>query len=215
MTSEAAVAVRPLQGSGPEDSAKRRQILEGARAVFMSQGFDAASMGEIARAAGVSKGTLYVYFESKEDLFEAIVHQQCEAQAEGLFDLSSDDEDIEAVLTHLGIGFVTFLCSPDKASPLRTVIAIADRMPEIGKKFYETGPACGIALLAAYIKRQVDAGVLAVDDCEVAAAQFLDMCQSTLFKPVLFNFAPPPSPERMEHVVNIAVRTFLAAYRVR
>jgi AcrR family transcriptional regulator len=215
MTSEAAETVRPLQASGPEDSAKRRQILEGARAVFMSQGFDAASMGEIARAAGVSKGTLYVYFESKEDLFEAIVHQQCEVQAEGLFDLSSDDDDIEAVLTRLGIGFVTFLCSPDKASPLRTVIAIADRMPEIGKKFYETGPACGIALLAAYIKRQVDAGVLAVDDSEVAAAQFLDMCQSTLFKPVLFNFAPPPSPERMEHVVKIAVRTFLAAYRVR
>jgi AcrR family transcriptional regulator len=215
MTSEAAVAVRPLQPGGTEDNAKRRQILDGARTVFMSQGFDAASMGEIARAAGVSKGTLYVYFESKEDLFEAIVHQQCEAQAEGLFDLSSDHEGIEAVLTRLGIGFVTFLCSADKASPLRTVIAIADRMPEIGKKFYESGPACGIAMLAAYIKRQVEAGALAVDDCEVAAAQFLDMCQSTLFKPVLFNFAPPPSPERIEHVVKIAVRTFLAAYRVR
>ena len=41
----------------------------------MAQGFDAASMGEIARAAGVSKGTLYVYFENKEQLFEAIVGQ--------------------------------------------------------------------------------------------------------------------------------------------
>src|SRR5499427_7439927 len=215
MTSEAAVAVRPFQAGGPEDSAKRRQILDGARAVFLSQGFDAASMGEIARAAGVSKGTLYVYFDSKEELFEAIVHQQCEAQAEGLFDLSSDDEDVETVLTRLGLGFVGFLCQPDKASPLRTVIAIADRMPEIGKKFYETGPAYGIAMLAAYLKRQVDAGVLAVDDCEIAAAQFLDACQSTLFKPVLFNFAPPPPPERIEHVVRIAVRTFLAAYRVR
>jgi hypothetical protein len=95
------------------------------------------------------------------------------------------------------------------------VIAIADRMPEIGKKFYETGPACGIALLAGYLKRQVDAGVLAVDDCEVAAAQFLDMCQATLFKPVLFNFSGPPSPERTEHVVKLAVRTFLAAYKAR
>jgi len=215
MTSEAAVAVRPFQTAGPEDSAKRRQILDGARAVFLSQGFDAASMGEIARAAGVSKGTLYVYFESKEELFEATVHKQCEAQAEGLFDLSSDDEDVETVLTRLGIGFVGFLCQPDKASPLRTVIAIADRMPEIGKKFYESGPACGIATLAAYIKRQVDAGVLAVEDCEVAAAQFLDMCQSTMFKPVLFNFEPPPSPERIAYVVKIAVRTFLAAYRAR
>src|SRR5690242_21291322 len=136
MTSEAAVAVRPLPAGGAEDSAKRRQILDGARAVFLSQGFDAASMGEIARAARVSKGTLYVYFDSKEELFQAIVHQQCEAQAEGLFDLNSDDEDVERVLTRLGTGFVGFLCSPEKASPLRTVIAIADRMPEIGKQFY-------------------------------------------------------------------------------
>jgi AcrR family transcriptional regulator len=215
MTSEAAVAVRPFQPSGTEDNAKRRQILEGARAVFLAQGFDAASMGEIARAAGVSKGTLYVYFESKEELFQAIVHQQCEAQAEGLFDLGADDVDVAAALTRLGVGFVSFLCQPDKASPLRTVIAIADRMPEIGKKFYESGPACGIAMLASYIRRQVDAGVLAVEDCEVAAAQFLDACQSTLFKPVLFNFAPPPPPERIEYVVRIAVRMFLAAYRVR
>jgi AcrR family transcriptional regulator len=214
MTTEAAVAARPSHDR-VDDSAKRRQIIDGARAVFLAQGFDAASMGEIARAAGVSKGTLYVYFENKEELFESIVHEQCQAQAEGLFDLDAANPDVEAVLTNLGNNFVRFLCEPGKASPLRTVIAIADRMPEIGKKFYETGPACGIGMLAAYIKAQVDAGVLAVDDCEIAAAQFLDACQSTLFKPVLFNFAPPPSPERIERVVGIAVKTFLAAYRVR
>ena len=214
MTTEAAVVARPSHDKA-DDSAKRRQIVDGARAVFLAQGFDAASMGEIARAAGVSKGTLYVYFENKEELFEAIVHEQCQAQAEGLFDLDAANPDVEAVLTNLGTNFVKFLCEPGKASPLRTVIAIADRMPEIGKKFYETGPAEGIAMLAAYIKAQVDAGVLAVDDCEIAAAQFLDACQSTLFKPVLFNFAPPPSPERIERVVGIAVKTFLAAYRVR
>src|SRR5207302_6291968 len=53
--------------AGTTDSAKRRQIVEGARRVFLAQGFDAASMGEIARSAGVSKGTLYVYFTSKEE----------------------------------------------------------------------------------------------------------------------------------------------------
>src|SRR5262249_45654807 len=116
MTSEAAVAVRPLQTGGAEDSAKRRQILDGARAVFLSRGFDAASMGEIAKAAGVSKGTLYVYFENKEELFEAIVHQQCDAQAEALFDLDPNDNDVEAVLTRLGTGFVAFLSKPEKAS---------------------------------------------------------------------------------------------------
>ena len=108
MTREAAVAVRPLQTGGAEDSAKRRQILDGARAVFLSQGFDAASMGEIARAAGVSKGTLYVYFENKEELFEAIVHEQCQVQAEGLFDLNATDSDVESVLMRIGTNYVMY-----------------------------------------------------------------------------------------------------------
>src|SRR4030088_3674028 len=148
-----------------EETAKCRQIIDGARAVFLAQGFDAASMGEIARQAGVSKGTLYVYFENKEQLFEAIVHQQCQTQAQGLCALDPNDGDVEAVLTRLGVGLVNFLCQPGKASPLRTVIAIADRMPEIGKQFYESGPACGIAMLASYIQRQGDGGKLVVGDC--------------------------------------------------
>ena len=129
--------------SGDEDSAKRRQIIDGARAVFLAQGFDAASMNDIARAAGVSKGTLYVYFRHKEQLFEAIVEQECEAQAEGIFDLDPNDHDVEAVLTRLGLAYVRFLCRPEKASAIRTVIAIAERMPELGRKFYESGPARG------------------------------------------------------------------------
>src|SRR5271165_7656537 len=84
---------------GEDDGAKRRQIIEGARAMFLSQGFDAASMNDIARAAGVSKGTLYVYFKHKEQLFEAIVQEECNAQAEGIFDLDPNDHDVEAVLT--------------------------------------------------------------------------------------------------------------------
>jgi AcrR family transcriptional regulator len=195
-----------------EDSAKRRQIIEGARALFLAHGFDAASMGEIARQAGVSKGTLYVYFDSKEHLFEAIVEDERQGQAEQVFSLDSGDHDVSAVLTRLGAAYVRFLCQPTAISALRTVIAIADRMPEIGRKFYEFGPSCGIGRLAKYLEDQVAAGVLVIEDCEVAAAQFLDSCQSTMFKPVLFNSSEPPTEERILHVVGTAVRTFLAAY---
>jgi AcrR family transcriptional regulator len=196
-----------------EDSAKRQQIIEGAHAVFLAQGFDAASMNDIARAAGVSKGTLYVYFENKEQLFQAICSQECEKHAEGVFKFHPEDRDVEVTLKRVGADFVSFLCRPEKASTARTVSAIAERMPEIGKSFYETGPARGIALLASYLERQVEAGVLAIDDCEIAAAQFIDSCQSTLFKPLIFNFGKPPTRERIHYVVGIAVRTFLAAYR--
>lgn len=204
---------RPAEAT--EDSAKRQQIVEGARQIFLARGFDAASMNDIAKAAGVSKGTLYVYFKDKEELFGAIVLLECTVQAEGLFDLDPRDPDVESTLTRLGIAYIHFLCRPEKASALRTVIAIADRMPSIGRQFYETGPSKGIAKLAAYLKAQTEAGVLKVEEPEIAAAQFMETCQGTLFKPVLFNFAPPPSEERIKLVVSIAVRVFMAAYRAK
>jgi AcrR family transcriptional regulator len=196
-----------------QESAKRQQILGGARKVFLAQGFDGASMGEIARTAGVSKGTLYVYFESKEQLFEAIAHEACAAQAEGVFSLDPADHDVEAALTRLGRGFVKFICRPDAMSPLRTVISISERMPEIGKEFYETGPAKGREMVRRYLEAQVAAGILAIDDCDLAAAQFLESCSATIFKRLLFNAGEVPTEGRIHHVVDIAVRMFLAAYR--
>jgi len=92
------------------------------------------------------------------------------------------------------------------------VISIAARMPEIGTEFYDTGPAKGIALLRAYLEAQVAAGVLAIDDCEVAAAQFLDACGATVMRQLLFNARPAPNDERIDHLVGTAVRVFLAAY---
>jgi AcrR family transcriptional regulator len=210
--SETAEIARIQPADAVDDSAKRRQIVEGARDVFLARGFDAASMGDIAKAAGVSKGTLYVYFKDKDELFSAIVSGECVMQAEGVFDFDAADHDVEAVLLKHGKAFVNKMSDPGRLSSLRTVIAVAERMPDLGRKIYETGPAVGIAKLTHYLRAQVDAGVLAIDDCEVAAAQFIETCHATMFKPMLFNFAPPPAPERVDHVVGIAVRTFLAAY---
>src|SRR6266436_4220623 len=120
-----------------DDSAKRRQIIEGARTIFRVLGFDAASMGEIAKAAGVSKGTLYVYFKDKDELFQAIIEKECVFQAEGVFDLDVDDPDVAGVLTRMGIHFVKLLCVPDRFSMVRIVMAIADRKPDAGRSFYE------------------------------------------------------------------------------
>jgi AcrR family transcriptional regulator len=195
-----------------EDTAKRRQIIEGARTVFLAQGFDAASMGEIAKAAGVSKGTLYVYFKDKDELFKSIAAKECIFQAEGIFEFDLADPDVEAVLTRVCIAFVKKLCEPGRQSSMRAVIAIADRMPEVGRMFYAAGPTVGIGKTRAYLEAQVAAGRLAIPDCEVAAAQLMDSSHATLFKPLLFNAAPPPSPERIEYVVGIAVKTFMAAY---
>ena len=198
-----------------DDSAKRRQIVEGARAVFLANGFDAASMADIAKAAGVSKGTLNVYYKDKDDLFAANVRGECSMQAEGVFDFDHNDHDVAAVLTRHGKAFVSSFADPQRMSSLRAVIAVAARLPDLGRKVYETGPAHGTAKVAAYLKSQVEAGVLRIEDCEVAAAQFIECCHATMFKPILFNFGTPPTPERIDHVVGMAVHMFMAAYRVR
>jgi AcrR family transcriptional regulator len=206
------VAENPADPQG--DTAKRRQILEGACRMFLAQGFDAASMGAIAREAGVSKGTLYVYFKSKEELFAAIVEERRRQQAEEIFTFDRTT-DIAAELTRVGKAFARFLCRADGISTLRTVIAIPDRMPELGARFYASGPATGITNLARYLEDQVSAGVLVPHDCEVAAAQFIDSCTSLMLKPMLFNFAPPPDEAQISRVVEAAVRTLLAAHRKR
>lgn len=196
----------------PVDSVKRRQILDGASRAFLAEGFDGASMGTIAREAGVSKGTLYVYFKSKEELFEAIVEGRCQAEAAHIFNFD-DKADIADELQRTGEGIATFMCRPGGLSSPRTIIAIAERMPELGRRFYQAGPARGIASLKHYLEVKVAEGVLEPHDCEVAAAQFIDACVSTMFKPLLFNASGPPSPEQIRHVVTLAVQMFLAAYR--
>jgi len=194
------------------DRAKRRQIIDGACHIFLTQGFDAASMGAIAQRAGVSKGTLYVYFKSKEELFAEIVEDQRRQQAEQIFNFDTS-EDIEVVLRRLGAVFITSLCRPAGVSSLRTVIAIAHRMPQIGQRFYQAGPAFGIARLRAYLEGQVAAGVLAPHDCEVAAGQFIDSCASLIFRPMMFGALEAADATLVDRVVGMAVTTYLRAWR--
>jgi AcrR family transcriptional regulator len=196
-----------------DDSSKRRQILDGARKLFLDLGFDAASMGEIARAAGVSKGTLYVYFADKNRLFEAIVEEESLEQGKVAFNFDPA-RDVTTTLMDFGQAYIQLLCRPGVGSATRTVMAIAERMPEVGRRFYENVVALTIRRLAAYLDARVTAGDLEIEDSELAATQFMQMCQATLFQPFIFQAAPAPSAERIAHVVKSATRMFLAAYQL-
>jgi AcrR family transcriptional regulator len=199
---------------GEEDGSKRRQILDGARKVFMDLGFDGASMNEIARAAGVSKGTLYVYFADKSRLFEAIVADEALEKSKIAYNLDPR-RDVETTLREFGRTYIGSICRPGGGSSIRTVMAIAERMPEVGRQFYENVLANTINRLADYLQAHVRPGDLAIDDCTLAAAQFMQMCQATLFLPFVFQAEPAPSAERIAHVVDSATRMFLEMYRAK
>jgi AcrR family transcriptional regulator len=199
---------------GDEDNSKRRQILDGASKVFMNLGFDGASMGEIARAAGVSKGTLYVYFADKSRLFEAIVEREMFDQQKVAFNFDPE-RDVATTLREFGQAYIALLCRPGGGSAIRTVMAIAERMPDVGRRYYEHGLQKTIGRLAVYLEAHVKANDLAIDDCQLAASQFMMMCQASLFLPFIFQAAPPPSTERIVQVIESATRMFLAAYQVQ
>ncbi|ABE40631.1 transcriptional regulator, TetR family [Rhodopseudomonas palustris BisB5] len=206
-------AATSVQGHD-EDCAKRRQIIKGARTVFLEQGFDGASMGEIARAAGVSKGTLYVYFTDKNSLFCEIIEQESIAQGMLSFDFMPE-RDIETTLKVFGTAYIKLLCNPRGASAIRTVMAIAERMPDIGQRYYERVIANSLGRFARYLDQQVKSGTLVIDNCDLAAAQFTKLCQATLFLPFIFQMTETPSSERIAEVVDSATRMFLAAYRAK
>ncbi len=194
------------------ESAKRRQILEGARKVFLARGFDGASMGEIAKVAGVSKGTLYVYFDSKESLFEALTTEEKQGLAEVLFKLDAEDPDVRGVLRKLGLSYLRRMGKPEHISSIRMVMGAAEKFPRLGQAFYEAGPCQGIARLKSYFDRQVEAGRLSIEDTGIAAQHFLDLCVSGMLRRLLFSVGDPPTEDQIQTNVENALRVFFAAY---
>src|SRR5258707_2777753 len=197
-----------------EETSKRRQILDGARKVFMDLGFDGASMGEIARSASVSKGTLYVYFADKNRLFEAIVEEEMLDQQKVAFNFDPQ-RDVATTLREFGQAYIQLLCRPGGGSAIRTVMAIAERMPDVGRRYYEHVLGKTIDRLAEYLAAHVGPDDLAIDDCQLAASQFMEVCKASLFLPFVFQAAPAPSAERIDQVVESATQMFLAAYRAK
>lgn len=192
---------------------KCKEILDGARQVFRAEGFDGASMDKIARAAGVSKGTLYVYFRNKEELFRELVALDRTEAAEQIF-LSEDDEaEIADLLQTLGEKFLTMMIAPSHVALIRMVIGAAEKCPEAAKTFFEMGPCFGIDRVAAYLERQAARGRLDLkDDPKLAAAHFLNLCHGEIAKKLLFGYSDAPSKEQIERTVASAVRVFLCAY---
>lgn len=192
---------------------KRAQILEGARQVFFAHGFNGASMSDIAQAAGVSKGTLYVYFENKERLFAALVEEQSRKVGETTLQLDLDDRDVRGVLVRIGQGYMSVLAQAEHVAWLRAVIGAAEKFPELGQIFVDSGPRRGTQLLSTWLRARIADGLLKIDNVEIAAWQFMMMIQGPILVPMLYGGEARPSSARIDEVIAQAVEVFLSAYR--
>ncbi|MGB0252306.1 MAG: TetR/AcrR family transcriptional regulator, partial [Paracoccaceae bacterium] len=122
---------------------KYDQVLMGARSVFMACGYGDANMDEVARTAKVSKATVYSYFPDKQSLFIEVVKAECEHMAEHAMEEIDQSKDIRQVLNKAAGYMVNFFLSEFSQRMFRICVAEADRIPELGRQFYENGPMMG------------------------------------------------------------------------
>lgn len=195
------------------DGRKRRQILDGASAVFKRLGYDAASVNDVARAAGVSKATLYVYYQNKEQLFAAVIGEERDRNIDHILAVLDPERPVEEALGDLGRELLRAITQPWVIQAHRVVIGVVARMPEIGREFYAGGSQRVIQAVAGFLARHVGAGHLEVPDTTLAAAQFLELCQATVMRPRLYAVVEePPDDATRARVIASAVEMFMARY---
>ena len=188
------------------------QVIEGAREVFMSEGFEGASVDTIARVAGVSKATLYSYFPDKRLLFIEVVRQECLRQADEALNDWEGSASVVQTLHDVATRIVAFYCSDFGQGVYRICVAESARFPEIGRLFYESGAKLARERLAQYLHMACGHGKLEIDDCDLAADQFVKLCEADLLDRLVCRVADHVSETQRQRVIDGAVRVFMASY---
>ncbi|MCZ4259305.1 TetR/AcrR family transcriptional regulator [Limimaricola sp. G21655-S1] len=191
---------------------KYDQVLEGAREVFLGEGFEGASVDDIARAAGVSKATLYSYFPDKRLLFLEVTRNECRRHADNALSEVKGSGPPDKVLRMTARRMIAFYTSDFGLRVFRVFVAESARFPDIGRAFYRSGPEMGRALLVEYFREAVERGELVIEDFELAADQFHELCRADLFYRAIFSVTDQFTTEECDRVADGAVDTFLARY---
>jgi TetR/AcrR family transcriptional repressor of mexJK operon len=193
---------------------KPQQIRETAARLFIEHGYGAVSMDAIARAAGVSKATIYAHFVDKAELFGAIMYEECLRAWPDIALLDGEPGDVGTALLGLGRAYAATLSDPRVVAVYRMVVAEAPRFPELGRAFFENGPKMVTDRLALYLARAAAQGRLALSDARFAAQQFLALLRGEYHLRSVLQLAPPVEPAEIDAVAAGATAVFLGAYGV-
>ena len=202
----------PDGSEGIKQGRKFDQVLSGAREVFLRDGFEGAAVDDIARAAGVSKATLYSYFPDKRLLFMEVAKRECLRQAEQAIGALDMDASVPEILRTVGTEMINFITSEFGQRIFRICVAEADRFPELGRAFYDSGPSLVRTRMIELLECGVARGELDISDMELAADQFPELCKADLFPRMVFKGERSFQHAEKQRVIKGAVDTFMARY---
>lgn len=196
-------------------SRKREQVKVAAVAVFLSQGFSGASVDEIALRADVSKATMYKFFPTKEVLFLETVREAFAGYAAAMEIPELGERSAEDVLTTLAQTIVGIFCVPELVDLFRLCVAEAKRFPEVARGFFEAGPETAVRHVSHVMEKLVAAGQMDIEDCDMAAWHFSELCKAEIFHQAVFGLRRTFSDREITAHAQAAVEMFLRAYGVR
>jgi TetR/AcrR family transcriptional regulator, mexJK operon transcriptional repressor len=187
---------------------KRAQIIDAGKAAFLTQGFGAANVDDIAAGAGVSKMTVYRHFRSKELLFAGVIDALCRQIMDG------DLERLlvlppKAALPKFARRFIDITFAKETVELHRIVVAECRRFPELGRLFYRSGPEPCIDMLEQYLRRHRSAVRLRHSTPRRLAEEFLDLVRGYPHLRVLLGVDGAPSRREMNSRIAGAVRHVL------
>lgn len=199
----------------PRAKAKYRQILDSARVLFLDLGFDATSMDAIAKDAGVSKATLYVHFDDKDDLLLALVNEECrQFGPKTLWREHGGRIDLKKELRAIAKAFLEGFLDQRGLAMHRLIMTCASRYPRVAEVFMKSGPERCDAEVAAFLRAAQAQGLVDVPDVSLAATQFLSLIQGKeILKWALSMKAPNEASHRA--LIEGGISVFLAAYERR
>ena len=193
----------------PLSADKRSRILKAAGQMFMAEGYNAVSMEAIAEAAPVSKPTLYNHFDDKKALFAAVMQQRCQEVFQKFEQSLQGDKSVEDALTQMGQLFLGVVLKEEALCIYRIALTEAQTFPELGKTFYANGPLRSRAVLADYLTRMTEKGVLEIKDADLAANVFLGMLTARFQMPLLMGHRKDVPQREINDSVRQIVDIFL------
>jgi AcrR family transcriptional regulator len=192
--------------------AKREQIRTAAEQLFLDKGFGETSMDAVTAAAGVSKQTLYRYYETKAALFADVLGQLIAEPVPPVKDPPTGSQlrtraNLKTLLTGLSQDYLARILEARQLALLRVVIAEGSRFPELTESFRSTLPAVGGAIFLAALERGRAAGLIANwVDVRTAARAFAGLLMMFILRDGLLATEPTlPSRQRVAEMVQIFV----------
>ena len=186
----------PSRPGRPLDPARRAAILDGARTVFLREGFAQGSMDAVAAEAGVGKQTIYRHFRSKEALVEALVEAMC---APEVVQPPAGPGPARARLRTLLLAFAQGVAAPDSIRLYRAVVAEAGRAPGLGRLFWEAGPRQVRAAIAQLWAQEHDPVA-----ASAVAGQLVQLALGDAYQELVLGTSSP-GPEAFERQIDAAL----------